>query len=66
MIATSTTAPSPHKDKVDSPVIDGWNCSWPYLPDRSHTDSYLQCVDPTGNAIKFGDRHRTPRQPNLV
>ena len=36
-------------------VIDGWNCSWPYLPDRSHADSYLQCVDPTGNAVKIGD-----------
>ncbi|CAG7639115.1 hypothetical protein E143388_08053 [Rhodococcus opacus] len=36
-------------------VIDGWNCSCPYLPDRSHADSYLQCVDPTGNAVKIGD-----------
>ncbi|MDT2009826.1 hypothetical protein FXW78_49990 [Rhodococcus opacus] len=36
-------------------AIDGWNCSWPYLPDRSHADSYLQCVDPTGNAVKIGD-----------
>ncbi|AWK76886.1 hypothetical protein CBI38_36525 (plasmid) [Rhodococcus oxybenzonivorans] len=36
-------------------VIDGWNCSWPYLPDRSHADSYLQCVDSTGNAVKIGD-----------
>ncbi|MFD7011034.1 hypothetical protein [Rhodococcus jostii] len=36
-------------------VIDGWNCSWPYRPDRSHADSYLQCVDPTGNAVKIGD-----------
>ena len=36
-------------------VIDGWHCNWPYLPDRSHADSYLQCVDPTGNAVKIGD-----------
>ncbi|OUS91876.1 hypothetical protein CA951_31310 [Rhodococcus sp. NCIMB 12038] len=36
-------------------VIDAWNCSRPYLPDRSHADSYLQCVDPTGSAVKIGD-----------
>ena len=36
-------------------VIDGWNCNWPYLPDRSHADSYLQCVDPNGNAVKIGN-----------
>ncbi|WP_305094528.1 hypothetical protein [Prescottella sp. R16] len=25
--------------------IDGWMCMWPYVPGRSHADSYLQCDD---------------------
>lgn len=37
-------------------TVEGWECSWPYVEGRSHADSYLKCVDPTGsNAIRIGD-----------
>lgn len=37
-------------------TIRGWDCSWPYVDGRSHADSYLKCVDPTGlNAIRIGN-----------
>ena len=26
--------------------VSGWSCFWPYVPGRSHADSYLQCDAP--------------------
>ncbi|WP_341257965.1 MULTISPECIES: hypothetical protein [Gordonia] len=37
-------------------TVQGWDCNWPYVDGRSHADSYLKCVDPTGaNAIRIGN-----------
>ncbi|MBP1159798.1 hypothetical protein [Rhodococcus sp. PvR099] len=29
--------------------VDGWTCMWPYLPERTHAGSYLQCDDDAVN-----------------
>lgn len=37
-------------------TVQGWECSWPYVEGRSHAESYLKCVDPSGtNAIRIGN-----------
>lgn len=37
-------------------TIRGWSCVWPYVPGRSHVESYLQCTDPTGdNSVRIGN-----------
>ncbi|UEA60042.1 hypothetical protein LK459_03935 [Gordonia otitidis] len=37
-------------------TIRGWDCALPYVPGRSHADSYLQCTDPTGgNSVRIGN-----------
>jgi len=33
---------------------DSWQCDWPYVPGRSHANSYLQCTDPAQNSFKIG------------
>jgi len=34
--------------------INGWQCSVPLLPGRSHADSYLEC-DQSGDSFKIGN-----------
>ncbi|MGV9796235.1 hypothetical protein [Gordonia sp. NPDC003422] len=37
-------------------TIRGWDCAWPYVPGRSHAESYLECTDPTGdNSVRIGN-----------
>jgi hypothetical protein len=34
--------------------VNGWQCSVPLLPGRSHADSYMEC-DQGGNGFKIGN-----------
>lgn len=39
-------------------TVDGWRCMWPYVPGRSHAESYLQCDDDPVNprsSFRIGD-----------
>ncbi|GAA1481572.1 hypothetical protein GCM10009624_20120 [Gordonia sinesedis] len=37
-------------------TIRGWDCVWPYVPGRTHAESYRKCTDPTGkNSVRIGD-----------
>lgn len=39
-------------------IVDGWNCSWPYVEGRSHAESYLHCSDDPitpANSFKIGE-----------
>lgn len=39
-------------------TVDGWRCKWPYVPGRSHAESYLQCDDDPVNprsSFRIGD-----------